>query len=93
VEMLTNKLKSKTDKTSEQSCTSSGKESSLSKKKKKEKKINTSTKDATQSCQELRKQGPFANGIYHVEHQAETKQIEAVLCAFKAANDSNSYNI
>ena len=66
VEMLTNKLKSKTDETSEQSCTSSGKETSLSKKKKK--KINTSTKDATQSCQELRKQGHFANGIYHVEH-------------------------
>ena len=89
--MLTNKLKSKTDEASEQSCTSSGKTTSLSKKKKKTK--NTFAKDATQVCQELRKQGHFANGIYQVEHQAETKQIEAVLCEFKAANDSNSYNI
>ncbi len=85
MEMITKKLKN--DETSEQSCTSSDKGTSLSKKKKK--KINTSTKDANQSCQDLRKNGHFADGIYQVEHPTETKKMEAVSCKFIAANDSN----
>ena len=89
MEMLAKKLQLKDDETSsEQSCTSSGKDTSLSKNKKK-KKINTSTKDAAQSCQELRKNGHFADGIYQVEHPTETKKMEAVSCKFIAANDSN----
>ena len=91
MEMLAKKLQLKDDETSsEQSCTSSGKDTSLSKKKKKTtKKINISAKDATQSCQDLRKQGHFANGIYQVQHQTEIKKVEAVSCKFIAANNSN----
>jgi len=90
MEMLTKKLQDD-DTSSEQSCTSPGKDTSLSKKKNKrtKKKINTSGKDATQFCQDLRKEGHFANGIYQVEHPTETKKIEAVSCEFIAANNSN----
>lgn len=88
MEMLTKKLK-QDEKSSEQSCTASGKDTSLSKNKKKKKKIITSTKDAKQSCEELRKKGHFANGFYQVEHQTETKKVEVVSCEFIAANNSN----
>lgn len=84
---FTKKLQLKLDDTAKQSCTSSGKERSLSRKKRQ----GSSTEDATQSCQELRKKGHFADGIYHVAHPSETNKIEAVSCEFIAANNGKLF--
>jgi len=81
---LTTKLQSKADETSEQNCISSGKENTISKKKRQ----STSTKDAQESCKELRTKGHFANGIYQVEDPTNTKKIEAVSCQFNGAGNS-----
>lgn len=86
VDTLTKYLEMKQDETfSEQSCTSSSKKNSPRKKRQK----NSSTKDAKQFCQELKKQGHFADGVYQVPHPTETKKIETISCEFTAANDSN----
>lgn len=81
---LTKKLQSKHDETSEQNCMSSGKENTISRKKRQ----NFSTKNAQESCKELRTKGHFANGIYQVDDPTNPKKMEAVSCQFNGAGNS-----
>lgn len=84
VEELTKKLKSKHEETSDSNCSSPKQQNTISRKKSQ----NKSTKDAQLSCEDLRKRGHFADGIYLVEHPMESKKTQAVYCQFKGAGNS-----
>jgi len=52
------------------------------------------SKNAKQSCVNLRNEGHFANGIYLVasDDPKELKKIQAISCEFTAADNSNKLN-